>query len=131
MRGVSRHVLDASALLAILNQESGAEQWTDAVIDGVISAVNLSEVVARLADAAIPEENIRNVIEPLDLEVAPFDSQQAWTAGLLRSATKAAGLSLGDRACLALGRTMKLPVLTADQAWKSLRVGVQVKLLRS
>ena len=131
MRGVSRHVLDASALLAILNQESGAEQWTDAVIDGVMSAVNLSEVIARLADAAMPEEDIRKVIEPLDLEIAPFDSSQAWTAGLLRSATKAAGLSLGDRACLALGRTMKLPVLTADQAWKSLRVGVQVKLLRS
>jgi len=128
---VSRHVLDASALLAILNQESGAEQWTDAVIDGVMSAVNLSEVIARLADAAMPEEDIRKVIEPLDLEVAPFDSHQAWTAGLLRSATKAAGLSLGDRACLALGRTMKLPVLTADQAWKSLRVGVLVKLLRS
>jgi PIN domain nuclease of toxin-antitoxin system len=131
MRGMSRHVIDASALLAILNQESGAEQWTDAVIDGVMSAVNLSEVIARLADAAMPEEDIRKVIEPLDLEVAPFDSHQAWTAGLLRSATKAAGLSLGDRACLALGRTMKLPVLTADQAWKSLRVGVQVKLLRS
>ena len=128
---MSRHVLDASALLAILNQESGAEQWTDAVVDGVMSAVNLSEVIARLADTAMPEEDIRNVIEPLDLEVAPFDSHQAWTAGLLRSATKAAGLSLGDRACLALGRTMKLPVLTADQAWKSLRVGVQVKLLRS
>ena len=128
---MSRHVLDASALLAILNQESGAEQWTDAVIDGVMSAVNLSEVIARLADAAMPEEDIRKVIEPLDLEVAPFDSHQAWTAGLLRSATKAAGLSLGDRACLALGRTMKLPVLTADQAWKSLRVGVLVKLLRS
>lgn len=128
---MSRHVIDASALLAILNQESGAEQWTDAVIDGVMSAVNLSEVIARLADAAMPEEDIRKVIEPLDLEVAPFDSHQAWTAGLLRSATKAAGLSLGDRACLALGRTMKLPVLTADQAWKSLRVGVQVKLLRS
>jgi PIN domain nuclease of toxin-antitoxin system len=131
MRDMSRHVIDASALLAILNEESGAEQWTDAVIDGVMSAVNLSEVIARLADAAMPEEDIRKVIEPLDLEVAPFDSHQAWTAGLLRSATKAAGLSLGDRACLALGRTMKLPVLTADQAWKSLRVGVQVKLLRS
>ena len=128
---MSRHVIDASALLAILNQGSGAEQWTDAVVDGVMSAVNLSEVIARLADAAMPEEDIRKVIEPLDLEVAPFDSHQAWTAGLLRSATKAAGFSLGDRACLALGRTMKLPVLTADQAWKSLRVGVQVKLLRS
>lgn len=128
---MSRHVIDASALLAILNQESGAEQWTDAVVDGVMSAVNLSEVIARLADAAMPEEDIRKVIEPLDLEIAPFDSPQAWTAGLLRSATKAAGVSLGDRACLALGRTMKLPVLTADQAWQSLRVGVQVKLLRS
>jgi len=74
---VSRHVIDASALLAILNQESGAEQWTDAVVDGVMSAVNLSEVIARLADAAMPEEDIRKVIEPLDLE-ARHGSLSVW-----------------------------------------------------
>lgn len=124
-------VLDASALLAILNREPGSEQWADAVADGLISAVNLSEVVARLLDLGMPVADIRRAIDPLDLEVVPFEAVQAWTAGLLRPATKAAGLSLGDRACLALGRRMKLPVLTADGVWKIPKVGVQVRLMRA
>lgn len=128
---MSRVVLDASALLAILNREPGSEQWADAVADGLISAVNLSEVVARLLDLGMPVADIRRAIDPLDLEVVPFDAAQAWTAGLLRPATKAAGLSLGDRACLALGRRMRLPVLTADRAWKIQKVGAQVRLMRA
>lgn len=128
---MSRVVLDASALLAILNREPGSEQWADAVADGLISAVNLSEVVARLLDLGMPVADIRRAIDPLDLEVVPFDAVQAWTAGLLRPVTKAARLSLGDRACLALGRRMKLPVLTADRAWKTQKVGAQVRLMRA
>lgn len=128
---MSKFVLDASALLAALHGESGVDQWSDAIADSVISAVNLSEVVSKLVDAGLQEGDIRGAVEPLGLTVVPFDDVQAWTAGFLRHLTRATGLSLGDRACLALGRTMKLPVLTADQAWKSLRVGVQVRLVRS
>jgi PIN domain nuclease of toxin-antitoxin system len=127
---VSKIVLDASALLAILNQEPGSDQWADAVAGAAVSAVNLSEVIGKLVDLGVPEDDIRQVIEPLDLDVAPFGDAEAWTAGLLRSSTRTAGLSLGDRACLALGQRMRLPVLTADQTWKSLKIGVQVRLMR-
>jgi len=128
---VSEIVLDASALLAILNREPGSERWTEAVASAKISAVNVSEVIAKLTDLGMGEDDVRRVIEPIDLDVIPFDDAEAWEAGLLRPSTRAAGLSLGDRACLALGQRTKLPVLTADQAWKSLRIGVQIRLVRS
>jgi len=128
---VSEIVLDASALLAILNREPGSERWTEAVAGAKISAVNVSEVIAKLTDLGMAEDDIRRVIEPIDLDVIPFDDAAAWDAGLLRPSTRAAGLSLGDRACLALGQRTKLPVLTADQGWKSLRIGVQIRLVRS
>ncbi|MGQ0569088.1 MAG: type II toxin-antitoxin system VapC family toxin, partial [Armatimonadota bacterium] len=127
---VSEIVLDASALLAILSREPGSERWTEAVAGAKISAVNLSEVIVKLTDLGMAEDDIRRVIEPIDLDVIPFDDAGAWDAGLLRPSTRAAGLSLGDRACLALGQCTKLPVLTADQAWKSLRIGVQIRLVR-
>ena len=127
---MSKVVLDASALLAVLNQEPGSDRWADSVAGAAISAVNLSEVIGKLVDLGVPEDDIRRIIEPVDLDVVPFDDTQAWTAGLLRRLTRTAGLSLGDRACLALGQRMKLPVLTADQAWKDLRIGVQVRLVR-
>jgi len=127
---VSSIVLDASALLAFLNQEPGTEQWTSAVGESMISAVNLSEVVAKLADAGMPEAEIREALEPLGLEVASFDAELAYQAGLLRPQTKQFGLSLGDRACLALARSGTLPVLTADRAWEALRVGVEIRIIR-
>ncbi|MGQ0569987.1 MAG: type II toxin-antitoxin system VapC family toxin [Armatimonadota bacterium] len=128
---MSEIVLDASALLAILSREPGSERWTEAVAGAKISAVNLSEVIAKLTDLGMAEDHVRRVIEPIDLDVIPFDDAGTWDAGLLRPSTRAAGLSLGDRACLALGQRTKLPVLTADQAWKSLRLGVQIRLVRS
>lgn len=67
---------------------------------------------------------------PLGLEVIPFDEDQAYEAGLLRTATRDAGLSLGDRGCLSLSRVKGLPVLTADKTWLDLRVGVEVKVIR-
>ena len=127
---MSRLVLDASALLAILNQEPGSSRWTQAVGESLIGAVNFSEVVAKLADVGMAESEIRQVLEPLDLEVVPFDVTHAWAAGLLRPSTRSAGLSFADRACLALASQAKLPVLTTDQAWKRPRVGVQIRLLR-
>lgn len=128
---MSRLVLDASALLAILNEEPGSGQWADAVAEGVMSAVNLSEVIARLTELGLLEADVQAMIGPLDLEIAAFDENDAWLAGVLRGTTRAAGLSFGDRACLALGRRLKLPVLTADRAWKSVRAGVQVRLIRA
>lgn len=128
---MNRLVLDASALLAILNQEPGADRWAGAVPHAVISAVNLSEVIAKLADLGMPEPEIRQAVDPLGLEVIAFDAAHAWIAGMLRPVTKAAGLSFADRACLALAVQAQSPVLTTDRAWKGLRVGVPVRLVRS
>lgn len=130
---VSEWVLDASALLALLNRESGSEHVAEALAKSTImSAVNLSEVVAKLADIGMPEEEIRDAIEPLGLEFIDFIAVDAFAAGLLRPATKLAGLSLGDRACLALGSRSGGTVLTADRSWSSLDLGpdFRVELIR-
>jgi len=127
---VSSGVLDATALLALLNQEPGTEEWGAVIGGSVISAVNLSEVVAKLADAGMPEAEIRDALDPLGLEVADFDAEDAYRAGMLRPQTRGFGLSLGDRACLALARQANLPALTADQAWVELRIGVEIRALR-
>ena len=97
-----------------------------------MSAVNLSEVVERLSDRGLPEEAIGAAIGLLDLSCAAFDDDAAFAAGLLRRVSRSVGLSLGDRACLALGRERNLPVLTADRAWSGIDLGpgIEVVLLR-
>lgn len=122
-------VLDASALLALLNSEPGAEVVAAVATRAVMSAVNFSEVVTKLADSGMPEDTIRLVLAGLGLEVMAFDAEQGMTAGLLRVKTRTMGLSLGDRACLALGIFLKLPVLTADQTWIDV-ADVDVRLIR-
>ena len=124
-------VLDASALLALLNGEPGSEEVEQAIIDdAVICTVNLSEVVAKLSEAGMPEATIHYALDTLGLEVVPFDVGLAYQAGLLRPLTKRAGLSLGDRACLALAMQRKLPVLTTDRAWESLSLDIDIRVIR-
>jgi ribonuclease VapC len=123
-------VIDASALLALLNDEPGANVVAEALPGAVVSAVNLSEVVAKLSNAGMPEKTIRRALQPLGLEVEPFDEEQAYQAGLLRADTQSMGISLGDRACLSLAKTLGVVALTADKTWASLSVGATVKLIR-
>jgi len=123
-------VIDASALLALLNAEPGAGVVAEALPGGVISAVNLSEVVAKLCGAGLPQEAVEKVLGPLDLQVEPFDEQQAYEAGLLRPATVNVGLSLGDRACLSLARKLGVEALTADKAWAELSIGTVIRIIR-
>ena len=92
---INKVVVDASAVLALLNQEDGSEEISQLIGNAVISSVNLSEVVAKLADAGITEAVIQQIISNLNLEVAPFNNQQAFMAGMLRPSTKSFGLSLG------------------------------------
>jgi len=128
---VSSVVLDASAVLALLNQERGYESVARAITDGAaISVINVSEVVAKLADADVPEIAIRDLIDLLGLEMIDFDAELAYQAGLLRPLTKQAGLSLGDRACLAFCKHLNLPVVTTDRVWKDLSLGVVVHTIR-
>lgn len=128
---VSSVVLDASALLAMLNGEPGADQVTGSLTAGAaVSAVNLSEVVARLARVGMPTELIRGIIDPLGLEIVPFDADLAYAAGSIAELTKRAGLSLGDRACLALAQQLDVTAMTADRAWSDLQLGIRVQVIR-
>lgn len=123
-------VLDASAVLALLNAEPGGEVVEEVLSVSVVSAVNLSEVVAKLAEAGMPGDAIREALGALPLEVAPFDGEQAYEAGLLQTSTRGAGLSLGDRSCLSLARMLGLSAVTADRRWEGLAVGVEVRVIR-
>jgi PIN domain nuclease of toxin-antitoxin system len=128
---VSRIVLDASALLAVLNREPGAEKLTpDLLSTAVSSTVNLAEVQSKLVSRGIkPDEAWEATISPIR-EAAVFTDQQARIAGSLIAQTSAFGLSLGDRACLALGIALKAPVYTADRSWKNLKLGIRIHVVR-
>jgi ribonuclease VapC len=127
---MAESVLDASAIIAFLTGEPGAEEVASAMAKATTSSVNLSEVTSWLSRAALPEEGIREAIDELGLEVNSFDKEAAVSAGLLWRTTRARGVSLGDRACLSLARQLGLPVLTADRNWAKLDVGVEVRLIR-
>jgi ribonuclease VapC len=128
---VSSSAVDAAALLALLNGEPGGDEVRAAIALGAaISAVNLSEVVAKLAEAGMSEADIRVALAPLVRDVVAFDAALAYRAGLLRATTRSAGLSLGDRACLALAQQLGVPVLTADRQWQKLSLGVTIRAIR-
>jgi ribonuclease VapC len=123
-------VLDASAVLAVLRGEPGAEQVQDRLTRAVISAANYAEVVSKLVDHGAAGDLAIRAAAELGVSVTPLDEPAATRAGALREATRARGLSLGDRACLALAQREGLPVLTADRAWADLDLGVEVVLIR-
>lgn len=123
-------VLDASAMLALVNHEPGAQRVLDALGDAAISTINLSEVVAKLTERGVTEEEVHQALDDLDVTVVDFDLNLAYAAGLLRLTTRAAGLSFGDRACVALAGQLGATVLTADRAWGRLQVGVTVEMIR-
>ncbi len=124
-------VFDASAVLMVIFEEPGADRveglWTKG--DNLLCAVNYAEVVAKLAERGMGDADIATVFEGIPLDVIPFDRRSAHMAGLLRPATKALGLSLGDRACLALGMVREARVVTADRAWEKVK-GVEIEVIR-
>jgi len=128
---MNRIVLDASAILAVINGEPGVEKLTPALLARAVgSAVNLAEVQTKLVTRGwTSEEAWEDATSPVR-DILPFDDEQARMAGDLVMKTKPLGLSLGDRACLALGITLNAPVYTADGTWKKVKVGVRVQLIR-
>ena len=122
--------MDASVILAYLRSEPGASGARDMMARSVVSSVNLSEVIAKLAEEGLEEVEIRRTINRLPILVVPFDEEFAYVAGLLRSVTKSEGLSFGDRACLALGIVMGLPVITADRNWARVSLDLDLRLIR-
>lgn len=123
-------VVDSSVLLAVAFDEPGAEAAAVALPGATISAVNASEVVAKFVEQGASREEAAESLDDFELRVAPFDRALAVSAGLLRPATRRAGLSLGDRACLALALLRDWPVITADRAWAELDIGVKVQVIR-
>ena len=124
-------VLDASAVLAFLVGEPGGDR-----IDQVppnecaLGTVNLAEVVSKLVERGLAPREVDDVLADLRFVTVDFHQELAIAAGRLRAATRHLGLSLGDRACLALARELGLPVLTADRRWTELDVGVEVIAIR-
>lgn len=123
-------VLDSSALLCLLNDEPGAARVVVALPSAVIGAVNLAEVVSTLRERGLSAEEAEEVLESLHLDVRPLTAAQATATGHLRPATRAQGLSLGDRACLALAAELGAAVLTTDQAWAEAEAGVEVEVIQ-
>lgn len=123
-------VLDSSALLCLLNGEVGAERVSEALPSAVIGAVNFAEVVTKLRERGLSVEEVEEVLGGLNLDVLPHTAGQAYATGHLRQATRSLGLSLGDRACLALAMELGAPALTADQAWGKVDAGTVVEVIR-
>ena len=125
-------VLDSSAALAFVLEEPGGDAAARHLPGARISAVNLGEVVAKLRDLGMPAGTIGEVLDALQLDMVPHDRDAAMAAGHLRPAPRVAGLSLGDRTCLALARALGLPAVTADRTWRTIAeaVGVDVELIR-
>ncbi len=123
-------VLDASALLAWLHDEPGAENVTEHLPDACMSCVNWSEVIQKSLAKSVDIGGMRQDITALGLTLEPFTATHAEMAGALWESTKRLGLSLGDRACLALAKDKSLPVLTTDQEWKKLKTDVEISLIR-
>ncbi len=125
-------VLDASALLAYLQQEPGAERVETLLLEQPcqICAVNLAEVLTRLSDWKIPLEQAETHILALEIVVTPYDQTLARQTAELRIPTRRLGLSLGDRACLALAREQDAVAVTSDRAWLGLDLGIQIECVR-
>lgn len=128
---MNRIVLDASAILAVINGEPGPEKLTTAVLArAVASAVNLAEVHTKLVSRGWPPtESWEDATSPVR-EVLAFEEEHARIAGDLVAHTRHLGLSLGDRACIALAIALNVPVYTAENAWKKLKLTVKVHVIR-
>lgn len=124
-------VLDSSAVLALLRNEPGAELVRRIIARSLLCSVNLSEIVSKLIERGASAPAALEIARGLPYRVVPYDEGLASDAGVLWGETRSTGLSLGDRACLALARREVLPALTTDQRWAREKVGVDVQLIRS
>lgn len=123
-------VMDASAVIAFLRRESGADRVEPHLVGAAISAVNYAEVVQKGIDAGARSGEVRNAVDLLQLEVVPFDRDQALIAAELWLITRPAGLSMADCCSLALAKDRGQTVLTTDREWKRLPLGIDIDCIR-
>jgi PIN domain nuclease of toxin-antitoxin system len=123
------HVLDASALLAFLQDEPGGEAVEELLGTSAISSVNWSEVIQKALEKKTEVEGLREELESLGLEIVPFTAELAEKTAYLRAETRSLGLSLGDRSCLALADDLGRPAVTTDRIWGDLSLRVKVRVV--
>jgi len=123
-------VLDASALLAYLQDEPGGEAIEGVLAKAVMSSVNWAEVVQKSVAVGVVVEGMREDLAALGLEIVSFTPEDGEMAGQLWLQTRQVGLSLGDRACLSLGMRLDVPVLTSDRVWATLGLPLDVQVIR-
>jgi PIN domain nuclease of toxin-antitoxin system len=125
-------VLDASALLALVLGEPGGDRIQNILTDCAMTTVNLGEVVGHFARVGSSEADIRLMLDPLPFLRVALDEELAFIAGLMLPATRQAGLSFGDRACLALANKLGVRALTADRGWRHVgrALGVEIEVIR-
>lgn len=115
-------VLDASAVLALVRDEPGADKVAPYIGRAAISAVNLQEIIKELLLSGLDEPTVRELLDELRLDVRAHDTEAAYAAAALHAETRQYGRGLGDRSCLALAMQLGVPALTADREWKKVKV---------
>lgn len=128
----NKYLLDASALLALLQGEKGSEAVAKKIPYSALSTVNMAEVASVLNKAGMPENEISGLFNEIDIEILSYERESAVATGGIRKLTQNKGLSLGDRACLATAKTHNRIVITADKVWLDFQqeLGVDVELIR-
>ena len=127
---MSKVVVDTSALLALCFAENGAKKTAARGKDGLMSAVNYSEAIAKSTDYGIPLDTVKLALASLKLAIVPFDETHAVMAASFRAATRKLNVSFADRACLGAAALARLPVLTADRKWDQIKCPVEIILIR-
>ena len=124
-------IMDASAILALLNEQPGHQRVEESLSQAITSSVNFAEVITVLTDVGLKSEEAASITSALLTDIVSFDQQQALVSASLRKLTRSHGLSFGDRACLSLAKQRGTLVLTADKVWAKLHIpGVKIELIR-
>jgi PIN domain nuclease of toxin-antitoxin system len=123
-------VLDSSAILAVLNNEPGADAVMAVLDDALVSTVNYAEVVTKLVDRGSSPLQAQAALRAIALTTVDFDTGLARRTGELRSETKGRGLSLGDRACLSLAEREGVPAMTGDRNWLGAVTKIKIQVFR-
>jgi ribonuclease VapC len=125
------HVMDSSAILAILRGEPGCDYVQELLQseECSISSVNMAEVGSKLIDYGLPPEEFPRIARQLQIDIIDFNTMQSIQSAQIRKITRSAGLSLGDRACLALAKLMDGTAVTSDRAWLDISEAVGIKVL--
>jgi len=123
-------VFDASTILAVVFGEKGAGAVIDVARDGVVSSVNVTEILSKAIDNGFPPEEVLDQILRLGIEIVSFEVAHAKIAADLRPITRGKSISLADHACIALAIDRGLPIFTGDRAWTELGLDVEIRLIR-